>query len=221
VVRVDEPSTYANPYPDSLDAEDLAWQRIWGAWQPWSVAEVQALLEPVGIAWWIVGGRAMEAFHGVPRPHEDVDVAVFRRDVGVLRAALRGRLHLWAPGARSLTLLDDPETPVPDHSEQVWVREHAMAPWRADFVLSEDRDGRWQSRRDTDLALTLEDATWISAGVRYLRPELVLSYKAKLNRSKDEHDFAAALPRLSADARTYVADYLARNEPGHPWRKRL
>jgi hypothetical protein len=221
VVRVDEPSTYANPYPDNLDAEDLAWQRIWGAWRPWSVAEVQALLEPVGIAWWIVGGRAMEAFHGAPRPHEDLDAAIFRRDVGILRDALRGRLHLWAPGASSLTLLDDPGTAVPEHSEQVWIREHAMAPWRIDVVLSEDRDGHWRSRRDPDLTLPVEDATWLSGGVRYLRPELALSYKAIQLRAKDEHDFAAALPQMSAAARTYLADFLARKHPEHPWRERL
>ncbi len=48
------------------------------------------------------GGWAIEAFTGVARPHKDVDVTVFRRDVGAVREHFRGRYDLWAAGNGTL-----------------------------------------------------------------------------------------------------------------------
>jgi len=48
-----------------------------------------------------------------------------------------------------------------------------------------------------------------------------LAFKAKLTRPKDNLDFHVALPLLSADARDWLGDYLARKEPQHPWRAEL
>jgi hypothetical protein len=45
-------------------------------------------------------------------------------------------------------------------------------------------------------------------GVRYLRPEIVLLYKARLDRPKDRADLAAAA--LDADARAWLAETLDR-----------
>jgi hypothetical protein len=45
-------------------------------------------------------------------------------------------------------------------------------------------------------------------GVRYLRPEIALLYKARLDRPKDRADLAAAA--LDADARAWLAGTLDR-----------
>ena len=186
-----------------------------------TVPEAAALLDPLGIPWWVSSGVALEAFHGVPRPHDDLDVGVFRRDLPILRAALGQRFHLWSVGSGMLRPIT-PETPDPHpESDQVWLREHALAPWRLDMLLNPDRDGAWVFRREPSFVAPLADVTWRSDGVRYLRPEIALAFKAKRTRAKDDADFAAALPRLDAPAVAWLAAFLDRAAPGHPWRERL
>ncbi len=100
----------------------------------------------------------------------------------------------------------------------MWIRTHALAPWVADCVLNRDRAGRWVSRRDPEFDAPLEQVTWEREGIRYLKPEIALSFKAKLNRPKDSRDLAVSLPLLDDTARAFLADYLARRDPDHPWR---
>jgi hypothetical protein len=214
---VDECSGYR---PD-LAPEELAFQRRYGPWSAYAPAEAKEVFDGIGIRWWLAGGYAVEAFTGVPREHEDIDVSIFRRDVPALRRALEGRLHLWSVGSGSLRPIDDrfPEPAV--DADQIWLREHALAPWRADVVLNPDDDGHWVSRRDPSFAAPLDDVTWERDGIRYLRPEIALAFKAKLARPKDERDFIVALPLLDDAARAWLADYLARMEPDHIWRRAL
>jgi len=49
----------------------------------------------------------------------------------------------------------------------------------------------------------------------------VLLFKAKATRDKDEADFALVTPRLSPDARAWLAASLKTIQPGHPWIDRL
>lgn len=208
-------------YRDDLAADDLEFQRRYGPWEAFTPEQARVLFDEIGIRWWIAGGYAVEAFTGVARQHEDIDVSIFRRDVPVLRAALEGRLHLWSAGSGSLRPVDDrfPE-PAAD-ADQIWLREHALSPWRADVVLNPDDDGRWVSRRDPSFVAPLEEVTWELDGIRYLRPEIALAFKAKLARPKDERDFALTLPLLDEAAGRWLADYLARMEPDHAWRQAL
>lgn len=208
-------------YPEGVDAEDAEFYRRYGPWQPFTVVEARDLLEPLGIRWWIAGGIAAEAFHGVPRHHEDIDISIFRRDLPKLLERAEGDFHVWAAGSGMLSPLtvDKPEPHA--GSDQAWIRAHALAPWRADFVLNPDREGLWVNRRDPDMAADLAEVTWTRDGVRYLNPEIVLAFKARLSRPKDEHDFAAILPMLDREQRAFLADYLTRREPEHAWRLQL
>jgi hypothetical protein len=202
-------------------AEDAEFLRRYGPWEPFTLDEARELFDPLGIAWWIAGGQAAEAFHGVPRAHEDIDISMFRRDLPVLRAAVEGRYHLWSAGSGMLRPITDEFPDLHDQSDQAWLREHALAPWRADIVLNPDRDGQWVFRRDPDFAAPLDEVTWERDGIRYLNPEVVLAFKARLQRTKDQHDFDASLPLLDKRAVSWLADYLDRCESENPWRERL
>jgi hypothetical protein len=75
---------------------------------------------------------------------------------------------------------------VPDTADQVWLREHALAPWRYDVVLNPDPRRALGVRRDPSLDFDLDEITWIADdGIRYLNPEMALCYKARLDRRKD------------------------------------
>ena len=47
-----------------------------------------------GRPWWLVGGWSIEAYTGVPREHEDVDLSILACDVPAFRAHLG---DAWTP----------------------------------------------------------------------------------------------------------------------------
>jgi hypothetical protein len=205
-------------YPEGLDAEELAFQRLYGPWKPSTPAEARQVLDGYDGEWWIAGGWAIEAFTGVRREHEDVDVSLWRRDFEMLRLLLKGKYDLWANAGGRLKPLTDERPDQPADADQIWLRKHALAPWEFDLVVNPDRDGRWVFRRDPALDYALHDISWVASdGIRYLNPEIALAYKAKQSRPKDEQDLAATLPLLTDERRTWLADMIEHLHPGHAW----
>jgi hypothetical protein len=86
-------------------------------------------------------------------------------------------------------------------------------------VFREPADGdTWMCRRDESIRLPYDRVIERTAdGLPYLRPEIVLLFKAKHTRPKDDEDFAVVLPRLSAERRAWLADALRLVHPGHRW----
>jgi hypothetical protein len=203
------------------DEEDRAFCAIYGPWEPLWPAEVAELMAGFEPPWWIVGGHAIEAFTGVPRGHEDIDLVVFSKDFADLRAQLGQRFHLWSNAGGTFRFVDDRHPEPLDPLSQIWVRENATSPWLIDIPLNPDRDGRWVSKRDDTMVEDLVDVTWVRDGIRYLRPEYVLHYKSTQRRAKDEIDLANTLPLLAPERRAWLVELLRRSDAAHPWLERL
>ena len=58
-------------------------------------------------------------------------------------------------------------------------------------------------------------------GIPYLAPELVLLFKAKHARPKDQADFDGTIPHMTPAQRQILAALLARAHPGHHWQANL
>ena len=68
----------------------------------------------------------------------------------------------------------------------------------------------------------VEDVTWLAeSGIRYLRPEITLLYKAALHRPKDDRDLAVTWPLLDEDARAWLRESVTRLYPDHAWLARV
>jgi hypothetical protein len=209
-------------YPEGLDSVELAFQRLYGPWKVSTPGDARRVLEGYDGVWWIAGGWAIEAFTGVRREHEDVDVSLWRRDVEQLRLHLKGTYDLWAIAGGRIQPLTDERPEQPENADQIWLRQHALSAWEFDVVVNPDRDGRWVFRRDPSLDFALDEITWVAAdGIRYLNVEVALAYKAKLARPKDEADLASALPALNGEQRRWLADMIEHLHPGHPWCERI
>lgn len=204
------------------DAEDLAFLDVYGDWDPVTPVELRDLMDGFPEPWWVVGGHAVEAFTGVPRFHEDIDLVVFSDAVPALREQFRGVFHLWSNHGGTFRIIDD-DHPEPLHPlAQVWMRENARSPWRVDCPVNPSRDGRWQSKRDDSLVFDLDEVTWVAAdGVRYLNPEVALHYKAKQVRPKDDVDLRTVLPLLSDERRAWLREAVRRTYPDHVWQPLL
>jgi hypothetical protein len=179
------------------------------------------LLEGATFPWWVAGGYAIEAFVGYPfRPHEDVDIALVRRD------HLAARRHF---GRWDLQCADPPGTLrrwpegelLPPAVHDIWARESAADPWRFQLMLDESDRDSWVSRRDTAVRLPITDLTFERAGVSFLQPHVQLYYKSRSVRPKDQLDFDVVEPLLTGAQPCWLVERLRAADPGHPWLDRL
>lgn len=203
--------------PDEV-ADDDRFFRWYGEWAPLDPPGLAAFMDGFPRPWWIVGGWALEAFTGVPREHEDVDLSILACDVPALREHVGDRWNLWSNHGGTLRPLDDRNPEVLDVRSQIWVRRSAADPWIIDLPITPDRDGLWTSKRDPDHVVPLEEATWVhDDGIRYLRPEIGLLYKAVLHRPKDDRDLAVTWPLMDTAQQAWLRGCVQRLYPGHAW----
>ncbi|MGK5641867.1 nucleotidyltransferase domain-containing protein [Streptomyces sp. URMC 126] len=194
-------------------AESEAAARWTRAWRPERVAE---RLAGTGMPWYVAGGWALDLFRGEPsRVHGDVEIAVPAAAFPEIRDRFPGYVF-DAVGAGRLWPAAGPEALAATH--QTWLRDPETGRFHLD-VFREPHDGdTWICRRDEGLRLPYAAVIERSAGgIPYLRPELVLLFKAKGARPKDRADFAATLPLLDRARRDALGRWLERVHPGHPW----
>jgi len=184
----------------------------WDAWHP---PEVTERLAGVDVPWCVAAGWALDLFRGeTTREHEDLEIAVPVGGFDAIRTALDGFAFDVVGSGHRWPL----ESSAFDVMHQTWVREPDTGVYRLD-IFREPHDGdTWICRRDERIRLPYERIIETTAeGVPYLVPEIVLLFKAKHSRPKDDADFEGALPLLSPERRAWLRGTLARVHPGHRW----
>jgi hypothetical protein len=166
----------------------------------------------------------------VTRPHEDIEVGIFRADQGALQAHLAewrllkcerpGRLDPWER---------DDRLELPIH--QVFAfpagSPPPQQPWEPggdelQFFLNDVEDGVWLCRRDPSVRRPAAEVwTRSASALPIVAPEIQLLYKAKHHLEKDEHDFQVTAPRLSREQREWLTRSLGVVHPADPWLAQL
>lgn len=107
-------------------------------------------------------------------------------------------------------------------THQTWLRDPVSGQFLLDVFRESHDGGTWICRRDESLRLSYDAIIERTAdGIPYLVPELVLLFKAKVPRPKDDADFEGVLPMLSQARRDVLTGWLTRVHPGHPWVEKL
>ena len=186
----------------------------WRAWHPRQLAEKLAGLSR---PWCVVGGWALDLWHGAEtRPHDDLEFTILRGDLDLFRAALPG-MRFHAVGDGQVEPLKDSEAPV-DSIVQVWCEDIAARCWRVDMMLEDGTPEIWVYKRDPAVRRPRVEVVRVTKeGIPYLAPEAILLFKAKYRRDKDEMDFANALPKLDGAQRRWLKTHIAKAHPDHGW----
>ncbi len=196
--------------PAAIEALDARWSRSW------TPVEVARRLAGIAVPWCVAAGWALDLFRGrQTREHGDIEIAIPAAGF----AAVRGRFPGYAfDGAGSGRIWEDATPDVLAAVHQTWLRDPATGDYLLD-VFREPHDGdTWICRRDETIRLPYRDIIHRTRdGIPYLAPELVLLFKAKHARRKDQADFDATVPHMTKAQREALAGLLARVHPGHPW----
>jgi hypothetical protein len=181
---------------------------------------VARLLEGLDAPWFIAGGWAIDLFlERETRPHEDVEVAVLREDQWTVRRHLAGWEFVKVVSGRREPWREDERLEPPVH--EVHARD-PREPGELEVLLNESDGGVWRFRRDPRITRPLADIGDRSdLGIPYLRPELVILFKAKRPRGRDEADFRVVHASLSDHAKAWLREALGIAHPRHPWIRKL
>jgi hypothetical protein len=189
-------------------------------WDPWSPEEAALRLADLSAPWYVTAGWAIDLFlGGQRRPHEDIEVSVPRERLHEVVDVLAG-FELFAVGIPVEGLVTPLEEAGDDLAafHQTWVREPATGLWRLDVFTEPSEGDTWICRRDERIRLPYDELVErTSDGIPFASPEVVLLFKAKSAREKDDADFFAVLPQLGAERRRWLSDALALVHPGHRW----
>jgi Aminoglycoside-2''-adenylyltransferase len=197
------------------EAGDYAF--LW-AWEPLRPKAVAGLLAGFAKPWWICGGWALDLFlDRETRSHDDLDVAILRCDQPDLYRYLEGWHLRYATPEHTLERWNGRRLAPPIHG--IWARRsgNPLAPWTCEFLLNESACDEWVFREDNAVTRPLEEIGAKSDGIPFLRPEIVLLYKATERTPKNDVDFAAVRPRLAREDRLWLCEALETRETDHPW----
>lgn len=188
--------------------------------EPLKVAALMRGFEP---DWFVAGGWAIDLFLGrETRPHGDIEIAIFRRDQIVLRNHLDGWLLNKAVDGELADWNEGEFLELPAHEIHCF-NERAEPPF-LEVLLNEADERDWIFRRDGRITKPLSELSLTATadpGVKFLRPEIVLLYKSKNPREKDERDFQAAVENLDAESRQWLKNALSVCCAEHHWSERL
>lgn len=188
------------------------------AWQAWPPSAVAERMTGTVLPWCVAGGWALDLHHGEQtREHDDLEIAVPERRF----AELAGRfpeLAFHVAGDGRVVPATPAALALGEH-HQTWALDPGEEVWRFD-VFREPHDGDvWISRRHERLRRPYEEIILRTRdGIPYLSPDVVLFFKAKHRRPKDEADYAAFAPGLTAAQRAWLDAALDLVHPGHAWR---
>jgi hypothetical protein len=196
--------------PAEIDALPARWS---SCWTPKQVADH---LSGTATPWCVAAGWALDLFRGKQtREHGDIEIAIPAASFLDLRGRFPGYVFDAVGSGRIW------EDATPDElaaTHQTWLRDPATGDYLLDVFREPHRGDTWICRHDETIQLPYRDIIhYTEDAVPYLVPELVLLFKAKHARRKDQVDFDETVPHLTPDQRATLAGLLARGYPEHRW----
>jgi hypothetical protein len=183
--------------------------------------QVSTMMSDFKPSWFVAGGWAIDLFlEKETRIHQDIEIAIFRKDQTALHDYFDGWLLRKIVNGESVIWHRDEWLTLPIH-EAHCCNETAHPP-QLEILLNESNETDWIYRRNENVRRSLVKIQLESnAGVKFLCPEVVLLYKSKNPRAKDEQDFQAVVKCLDAERKEWLKDAIKVSNSEHHWLRSL
>ncbi|MDQ6788120.1 MAG: hypothetical protein M3033_15050 [Acidobacteriota bacterium] len=185
---------------------------------PLQIATVMRDFKP---SWFVAGGWAIDLFlEKETRLHQDIEVAIFRKDQIALHNYFDDWLLQKVVNGESFDWYRDELLTLPTH--EIHCFNETAQPPQIEILLNESNETEWLYRREQKIRRSLfEIQLESSTGVKFLCPEVVLLYKSKNTLAKDEQDFQAVVKYLDAETKEWLKYAIKICNPEHHWLRNL
>lgn len=180
--RKSEPPTQRSHSSTMSTQKAIPDQEAWNAWQP---AELARRLIDIHLPWCVVGGWALDLWHGAQtRRHDDLEFTILRENFGTFRQAF-GDLAFYTAHAGVVEKLPEDQV-APSEVMQFWGYDRAAESWRVDMMIEPGTHESWAYKRDPTFKRPRAEMVMSTVdGIPYLNPSAVLLFKA--SRISREH----------------------------------
>jgi hypothetical protein len=184
-------------------------------------SQIKELISDFEPNWFVAGGWAIDLFlEKETRSHQDIEIAVFRKDQADLYSHFDGWLLQKFVKGEPFVWHQDEWLALPTH-EIHGFNETAQPP-QIEFLLNESNETDWIFRRKPEVRRSLNKVQLVSSvGVKFLCPEIVLLYKSTNPQPKDEQDFLAVVEYLDNEQKVWLRDAIKVCNPEHHWLRSL
>jgi hypothetical protein len=182
----------------------------------WTPADVARHLAGITAPWCVAAGWALDLFRGrQTRPHGDIEIAIPAASFPEVRDRFPGYIFDAVGSGR---IWEDATPAELAAVHQTWLRDPATGNYLLDVFREPHDDDTWICRHHESIRFPYSQIIRrTNDGIPYLVPELVLLFKAKHVREKDQADFAAIVPHMTLAQRHDLARLLVGVYPGHRW----
>ena len=180
-------------------------------WEPWSPAELFRRLSNVSQPWCVVGGWALDLWHGnKTREHEDLEFTVLREDLGIFRRELND-MEFYTVNDGVLERLAADREPATEIF-QIWCFDRAALRWRVDMMIEPGTDDSWVYKRNPQITRPrIEMVALNTDGIPYLNPRRA-AVQGKASPAQGRGGFRTRRAEI-AGVRASVAAGLSRTPP--------
>ncbi len=176
---------------------------------------IKKLLEQYTGTWMIAGGWAIDLYlDKETRAHKDIEIAIPRKEQRKIKSYLKNWDLKFIKSGTAMNWNDDHYLELPIHEIQ---GSHIGS--EIEILFNEIDSDQWTYRRNPEIVHTLEKTIQSTKSkIPILCPEIVLLYKSKSIKEKDEKDLTSALEKMNNDQLNWLKTALLKTYANdHPW----
>ncbi len=183
--------------------------------------QIKELMSDFKPSWFVAGGWAIDLFlEKETRSHQDVEIAIFRKDQAALHFHFDGWLLQKFVKGKSFVWSLDEWLALPTH--EIHGFNKTAQPSQIEILLNESNETDWIYRRNQEVRRLLSKVQLESSmDVKFLCPEIVLLYKSTNPQPKDEQDFQAVVEYLDSEQMEWLRDAIKVCNSEHHWLRSL